>query len=398
MNKPFDIPILYIPFRRLNIVKQVLPSILEINPKRLYIFQDGPRDKKESKALEEVVNYIYNTVSEKNIETTFNINKSNFGPYKGVWEAVSWLFENEEQGIIIEEDIYPSLSFFYFCEKLLKFYKNNKNVWAIVGKDVLNLETLEDIYFLRTFLPPWGFATWRDRWRRLDFDLKGLREVDLPNDLDIRYKKAIYGLLNIGINNFGWDIRVDAFIKANNGFVAHYKRNLVKHLGWEDGTHYSTTNKIDEEIYEIEDVDSLQMVDGINHYNWIDNLNIEKWKYFDRYAGLFSDTFKLNLEKILASSDSISIYGAGFLGRIMYFIYDDIFGSKLIYFIDDSSKDNNINNIPILKFEEINNEPDTIIISIANDYLNKSLRDKIARSYKNVKVYDIKEIMDNKIN
>ncbi|MGC8650942.1 MAG: hypothetical protein ACP5S8_08280, partial [Hydrogenobaculum sp.] len=372
MNKPFDIPILYIPFRRLNIVKQVLPSILEINPKRLYIFQDGPRDKKESKALEDVVNYIHNTVSEKNIETTFNINKSNFGPYKGVWEAVSWLFENEEQGIIIEEDIYPSLSFFYFCEKLLKFYKNNKNVWAIVGKDVLNLENLEDIYFLRTFLPPWGFATWRDRWRRIDFDLKGLREVDLPNDLDIRYKKAIYGLLNIGINNFGWDIRVDAFIKANNGFVAHYKRNLVKHLGWEDGTHYSTTNKIDEEIYEIEDVDSLQMVDGINHYNWIDNLNIEKWKYFDRYAGLFSDTFKLNLEKILASSDSISIYGAGFLGRIMYFIYDDIFGSKLIYFIDDSSKDNNINNIPILKFEEINNEPDTIIISIANDYLNKS--------------------------
>ena len=398
MNKPFDVPILYVPFKRLNIVKQVLPRILEVNPKKLYIYQDGPRDKKESKELEAVIDYINNMVSKNNIDVIFNLNKDNLGPYRGVWEAVSWFFKHEEEGIIIEEDIYPSLSFFYFCEKLLKLYKNNKNIWAIVGKDVINIEGLKDVYFLKTFLPPWGFATWRDRWGRLDFDLKGLREIDLSSDLDIRYKKAINGLLNVGVKNFGWDVRFDAFIKANNGFVAHYKRNLVKHLGWEDGTHYSTINKIDEEIFEIKDIDGLELEDSINYIDWIEKLNIERWKYFDRYAGLFSNIFGSNLEKIIANSDSISIYGAGFLGRIMYFIYDDIFGSKLIYFIDDDSKDKDINNIPILKFAEINIEPDTIIISIANDYLNRSLRDKIARSYKNVKVYDIKEIMDNKIN
>ena len=51
----YDIPILYIPFKRLNIVKDVFLQIKAIKPQKLYIAQDGARDDKEKEELEKIL-------------------------------------------------------------------------------------------------------------------------------------------------------------------------------------------------------------------------------------------------------------------------------------------------------------------------------------------------------
>ena len=53
-------------------------------------------------------------------------NNKNLGCKKSVINAINWFFENEESGIILEEDCIPNESFFYFCAALLDKYKNNK--------------------------------------------------------------------------------------------------------------------------------------------------------------------------------------------------------------------------------------------------------------------------------
>jgi hypothetical protein len=50
----------------------------------------------------------------------------NLGCKHGCISAIDWFFENEEMGIILEDDILPDHSFFKYCEDLLiKHYDDN---------------------------------------------------------------------------------------------------------------------------------------------------------------------------------------------------------------------------------------------------------------------------------
>jgi len=75
----YDIPILYIPFKRLNIVKDVFSQIKAIKPYKLYIAQDGARDDKEKEELEKVLDFIKENVD---WDCKLNLFKSdkNYGP------------------------------------------------------------------------------------------------------------------------------------------------------------------------------------------------------------------------------------------------------------------------------------------------------------------------------
>jgi hypothetical protein len=42
----------------------------------------------------------------------------NLGPKIAISSAISWFFEQEEMGIILEDDCLPDLSFFPYCEEL----------------------------------------------------------------------------------------------------------------------------------------------------------------------------------------------------------------------------------------------------------------------------------------
>ena len=38
--------------------------------------------------------------------------------------AISWFFEQEERGIILEDDCVPNLDFFTFCETYFQLFEN----------------------------------------------------------------------------------------------------------------------------------------------------------------------------------------------------------------------------------------------------------------------------------
>jgi hypothetical protein len=94
----------------------------------------------------------------------------------GVSTGIFWFFENEEQGIILEDDVVANCSFFKFCEELLEKYKNDKNVWTIGGYNCQGISVLKECYaFTKTFYC-WGWATWKDRWKHFSLNVKKLKE------------------------------------------------------------------------------------------------------------------------------------------------------------------------------------------------------------------------------
>jgi GR25 family glycosyltransferase involved in LPS biosynthesis len=85
----------------------------------------------------------------------------NLGCKLSVSSAINWFFENEEMGIILEDDCLPSLNFFHFCDSLLLKFKDDSNIFAITGCNFQQIKENKNSYFFTNYTHIWGWATWR---------------------------------------------------------------------------------------------------------------------------------------------------------------------------------------------------------------------------------------------
>ncbi len=207
---------------------------------------DGAREHKvgEKQAVEEVRNYILKNVDwECELHTKFN--DSNLGCGLGVSTAVSWFFDNEENGIILEDDCLPHASFFSYCETLLDYYKDNERVLHIGGNHFLDFEYGNASYYFATIEHCWGWASWARAWKYFNLSLDKYPQVlieerlfNFYNDNNMRrYWLDIYTKMrNKEIDT--WAYPWSLSIIANDGLAINPNKNLVSNIGFDgSGTH-----------------------------------------------------------------------------------------------------------------------------------------------------------------
>jgi len=229
--------VLFLVFNRLDTTKQVFEAIRQAKPPRLYVAADGARANKKGEAdkTQAVRDYIMQNIDWKcEVETLFR--EENLGCKYAVSGAITWFFENEEQGIILEDDCLPSQSFFWFCENLLHKYKDNPQIWAIGGTNLLSGMGVND-YLYSLHGTVWGWASWANIWKNYDIDI------------DVSYKKLSHypasmsessNLKNIlctikQLSYSSWDYQwLIARIRCN-GLTALPGVNLIKNIGFGGG-------------------------------------------------------------------------------------------------------------------------------------------------------------------
>lgn len=171
---PLNTAVLFLVFNRLDTTQQVFESIRRAKPPRLYIAADGARAHKdgELEAVKVVRDYVLSNIDWAcQVKTLFR--EKNMGCKYAVSSAISWFFEHEEQGIILEDDCLPNQSFFWFCEELLDKYKNDRRIMMISGTNYL-LDVRDDVeedYIFSRHFSIWGWATWRRAWDTYDAEL-----------------------------------------------------------------------------------------------------------------------------------------------------------------------------------------------------------------------------------
>lgn len=193
---PLNVAVLFLVFNRLDTTRQVFESIRRARPPRLYIAADGARMHKDGEL--EIVNavrdYVVSNIDwECQIKTLFR--DKNMGCKYAVSSAISWFFEHEEQGIILEDDCLPNQSFFWFCEELLEKYKNDQRIMMVSGTNYL-LDVrgkVDGDYLFSRHFSIWGWATWRRAWDTYDV------ELDLCTDEFIGRRDYSYLALNGGL-------------------------------------------------------------------------------------------------------------------------------------------------------------------------------------------------------
>lgn len=242
----FKTPVLMIIFNRLDTTKVVFEAIRKARPPRLYVAADGPRphvpaDKEKCAAARSIIEQVDWPCE---VKTLFHEQNLNCG--KAPSTAMSWFFQHEEQGIILEDDCLPSQSFFRYCQELLDRYKDDHRVMHIGGNNFLKGWRHDDdysYYFSRSG-HIWGWATWRRAWQKFDFDIQlypKLKESGYFDNFFLNRLEKFYRLrkFDLTVANRGsvdwWDYQWDFARFANSGLAIVPHVNLVKNLGFGEG-------------------------------------------------------------------------------------------------------------------------------------------------------------------
>ena len=240
----FTTPILLLIFNRPENTYKVFNKICSVKPAQLFIAADGPRsgNKTDIKLCDEARNIIQEIDWECDVNTLFREN--NLGCKKAVFEAISWFFNNVEEGIIIEDDCIPNDSFFHFCNIMLDKYKCKRQVKAICGTNYLfGKYNRRNSYYFSPFIPIWGWATWKDTWDEVSLSLESsklslIKEIIDKTFINQHFCNWLYSNLAGAIlgKEDSWGSFFTASLLIKGGLSVTPFRNLVANIGM-DGTH-----------------------------------------------------------------------------------------------------------------------------------------------------------------
>lgn len=279
MESKMNTAVLVLTFNRLDYLKDVFAAIVKAKPSRLYLASDGPRDGKEGERekITEIRNWMLKQITwDCNVKTRF-LEKNSGGCGIGVSSAITWFFEHEEQGIILEDDCVPSQSFFSFCEKMLNHYKDDEGVYSIVGYNPAGCIKSRYDYEFASISHCWGWATWKNRWQKFTFEFNE-DDVDIADNFSSRpeiqaYWRNIFKIMEpVNI----WDYQWNFCIAKHRGLTIYPVKNLVSNIG-EFGVHYTGGGiELHKKICEldIERFNNTKQVDYMNDVLWTNFFNL----------------------------------------------------------------------------------------------------------------------------
>lgn len=248
-----DTPVLMLVFNRPDHTKTVFETVRKAAPSRLYVAADGPRknntsDIEKCRKTREVFDNI-----DWPCEVKIKFRDINLGCGKGPADAISWLFQYEEKGIILEDDCVPDSSFFLFCEELLERYRDDSRVMHIAGTNH-NPKFIRDIsysYFFSQVGHMWGWATWRRAWAMYDIEMSRFDEIKskdyfkdiYPNPFIRKYMIKKFSETYRGQIKGVWDYQWEFTRIINSGLTIIPRNNLVHNIGFgDDATHTFSSN------------------------------------------------------------------------------------------------------------------------------------------------------------
>lgn len=236
----FKTPILLLVFNRPEVTRKVMDEIRKIKPMRLYISADGPRKHvvedlqktKETRAVFDAVDW------ECDVQTLYQEN--NLGCGNAQATGISWFFDREEEGIILEDDCIPDPSFFRFCEELLAFFRVDERIMMISGFNFNNVWGKDYSYFFSYYGSCWGWASWRRAWRHYDNDMLLWKHPEVKKNLTYalcqqkEFMQARFSRLEKvyrgEIGSFAYKWGLARFV--NSGLTIIPTKNLIENVGF----------------------------------------------------------------------------------------------------------------------------------------------------------------------
>lgn len=288
-----------------------MERIREAKPPRLYIAADGPRpNRPEEKEKCAATRAVASQVDwECEVHTLFR--DDNIGCGRGPEEAISWFFSHEPYGIVLEDDILPDVSYFWFCQEMLEKYADDERVWQVSGLNFIHFDKMqaEFSYHFSNCGSTWGWASWRRAWKHYDYNIPRYKEQLAQGFMDAFFyntPETSYVMDHLqktyeqSPDVSWWDYQWEYAKYINSGISIVPNINLIENIGFGgDATH---TNDMDERYQSIR---SGRMPFPLRHPDFVrtdkraDQLYFEKYYAFNSWQKIKSMVKKIVPEAVL---------------------------------------------------------------------------------------------------
>lgn len=281
----FEIPILFLIFNRPETTQQVFVQIQKIKPKKLYVASDGPKNDSDRILCEKTRNILKQIDWDCELHIRF-LDENLGGCDPALRSEISWFFENEEMGIILEDDCLPHLDFFSFCREMLVKYQYNEKIMLISGDNAISkIKKPTESYYFSRGVYIWGWASWRRAWNMFDKYLKhwpvyrSQLIVDPYFSKVPEYREVLlyeYDRLYLDPESGNWDGQWSCCVMMNGGLSIIPRENLITNIG-AIGVHYdgenlqglfNDTNSLGKIIHPASITPNC-LLDTIRYRNWV---------------------------------------------------------------------------------------------------------------------------------
>ena len=238
----FNTPIAICTFNRPQLTERLLGVLAQVRPRRILVVADGPRTNVASDVEKCIaVRSLFEKLDwECQIERNFA--ESNMGSFPRNSSGLSWVFEQVEEAIILEDDCLPDLSFLPYCEELLEKYRDDPRVGLISGNNFLKSTAVQQVpsYFFSGYATTWGWASWRRTWYQVDLNMpywpqfrdSGKLLQSVFSSTEAKYWRNIYDEIHERRRKNAWDYQLMLTCKRFNLLTIVPSVNLVSNIGF----------------------------------------------------------------------------------------------------------------------------------------------------------------------
>lgn len=224
------LPIAIFAFNRPDLLRRTLTALLAnelADTAALTIFCDGPRHEQDEPATRAVRTLAQSVQGVADVEVVER--PRNMGCAASIIDGLTEMFRLHERLIVIEDDIVTSPYTLRFLSEGLARYADNEKVFNIAAWTPphiirhLPAGYPYDVYAIPRFNCSGGWASWRDRFQDIDWDVRDYQEFkNSPQlrkafnvggeDLSPMLDEQMQGKID------AWDIRAD---------YARFKKNML---------------------------------------------------------------------------------------------------------------------------------------------------------------------------
>lgn len=297
MNKT---PICLFVYNRPDETRQVLDSLIACNgasEHELYIFSDAARNHQDQDLVRNVRAIAQAMSGFKAIHLVES--STNRGLAKSIIQGVSQVIDQYGRIIVLEDDLLFSRDFLEYMEEALDLYEKDERIWSLsgYGPNISIPESYAHEIYLTTRASSWGWATWKNRWQDIDWDVLDYSKFSKNRALVQQFDKGgndmsrLLALQQKGRIN-SWAIRwCYAQFKQGKFTVYPVKSKVINqgfgknasHPGWNDARHHVSLNDTKVELVEGIQLDRTVLSAFKQHQ---DLSFVSKLGYFIRLHGL----------------------------------------------------------------------------------------------------------------
>jgi hypothetical protein len=175
-NQNSNLALLVIAYLRPQNLENILKVAVNSGVTNIYISVDAPRVStlENIELSHQVLQIAKEYKANSQLRVSIYRRVENVGCTPSVLSSCDWVFSQESEVIVLEDDCIPTAEFFDFCRRAIGQIQNSSDIWLACGTQIAPSALIDEQWLLSKYPLTWGWCTTKSKWQEIRESLLNL--------------------------------------------------------------------------------------------------------------------------------------------------------------------------------------------------------------------------------